>query len=208
MVSPLRFLAIGDSLTAGFCNYGLTNHPYSINLIKLFSSSNIPLIVDQKGISGERVVSSMVKRLENLLIKSDYDWVIILGGTNDLADRKSPEQIFNEGLKLMYDTVLQHTNKKIKLAPMTVIENGYNSQGDIHDQQRQNLNKMIRNYVENYQEEERICLIDLDKYIPFYSIKDINQRNIIWDDPVHLTPDGYDQMANFIFQNIYKKIKN
>jgi lysophospholipase L1-like esterase len=150
----------------------------------------------------------MVKRLENLLIKSDYDWIIILGGTNDLANRKSAEEIFNEGLKLMYDMVIQHKNKKIKLAPMTVIENGCYLQGDIHDQQRQYLNKMIRNYVENYQEQQRICLIDLDKYIPFYSIEDINQRNIIWDDLVHLTPHGYDQMANFIFQDIYKKIKN
>jgi lysophospholipase L1-like esterase len=208
MQSPLRFLAMGDSLTAGYYQSGLNHHPYSINLIKLFSSSNIPLIVDQQGISGERVVISMARRLENLLVKSNYDWVIILGGTNDLGYGVSAQHIFNEGLKLMYDMVLNNKNKKTKLAVMTVIENGYCTPEDIHDQPRQNLNKMIKNYVENYEDQNRICLIDLDKYIPYHSIKDINQRNIIWDDLIHLTPDGYDQMAYFIFQEIYKKIQN
>jgi lysophospholipase L1-like esterase len=207
MQSLLRILAIGDSLTAGYCNYGSINHPYSINLTNLFSSSNIPVIIDQRGISGERVVPSMVKRLENFLIKSDYDWIIILGGTNDLGSGRSAEQIFNEGLKLMYDMVLQRTNNKTKLVAMTVIENGYYSPEHVQDKNRQNLNTMIKNYVENYPDQNRICLVDLDKSIPFHSIKDIDQRNSIWNDLIHLQPAGYDQMANFIFQEIYKKIQ-
>ncbi|CAM4934440.1 unnamed protein product [Rotaria socialis] len=84
MQSSLRFLAIGDSLTAGFCNYGLSNHPYAINLFKLFSLSNISIIIDQKGVSGEYVVPSMVKRLENLVFNEHsphYNWIILLGGT-------------------------------------------------------------------------------------------------------------------------------
>jgi lysophospholipase L1-like esterase len=206
MQSPLRFLAFGDSLTAGYANSGFINHPYSINLTNLFSSSNIPVIIDQQGISGDRVVPSMVKRLENLLKKSTYDWIIILGGTNDLGWGKSADQIFNEGLKLMYDMVLQRTNNKTKLVAMTVIERGFYSPQDVHDQQRQNLNKMISNYVENFPDQTRICLVDLDKLIPFHSIQDINQRNSIWDDMIHLTPAGYDQMAYFIFQEIYKKL--
>jgi lysophospholipase L1-like esterase len=206
MVSPVRVLAIGDSLTAGYYNFGLSNHPYSINLIKLFSSSNIPLIVDQRGISGEHVVPSMVKRLEKLLIQSNYDWIIILGGTNDLGYRKSAEHIFNQGLKLMYDMVLQHGNKNTRLIPMTVIENGYYSPDNLQDRERQNLNKIIQNYIENSDEKQRICLVDLDKYIPYHSIQDDNQRKIIWDDLIHLKPYGYDLMANFIFQEISKRM--
>lgn len=29
---PLRILCFGDSLTSGFCHFGLTEHPYSIRL--------------------------------------------------------------------------------------------------------------------------------------------------------------------------------
>jgi lysophospholipase L1-like esterase len=205
MQSPLRFLAFGDSLTAGYCSYGLANHPYSINLKNLFLLSNIPIIVDQKGVSGERVVPSMVGRLETILSNSNnpnYDWVILLGGTNDLGYGTSAEKIFNQGLKPMYDMVLQ----KSKLAAMTVIQNGVYSPEHIQDEDRQKLNNMIRNYVENYEDQNKICLVDLDKQIQYHSITDLNQRKSIWDDMIHLKPKGYDQMAESIFQQIYKKI--
>ena len=47
----------------------------------------IAVVVDTAGVSGETVVPSMTNRLEKLLNKSSnaYDWVIILGGTNDLG---------------------------------------------------------------------------------------------------------------------------
>jgi lysophospholipase L1-like esterase len=185
----------------------LIHHPYSINLAQLFASSNIPVIIDQKGVSGELVVPSMVERLKNLLKKSTYDWVIILGGTNDLGCEKSADQVFNEGLKLMYDMVLQHTNNKTKLVAMTLLERGFASPDHVHDAERQKLNKMISNYVENFPDQTRICLVDLDKLIPFHSLNDISHRNSIWGDMLHLTPDGYDQMADFIFQEIYKKLQ-
>ncbi|CAF4537284.1 unnamed protein product, partial [Rotaria socialis] len=111
-----------------------------------------------------------------------------------------------QGLKVMYDMVLQRTNQDTKLSVMTVIENGYYSPDSNYDQQRQILNEMIRNYAENHHDQNRICLVDLDKNIKYHSIEDVNQRNIIWDDFVHLTADGYDQMAKIIFQEIYKNI--
>jgi lysophospholipase L1-like esterase len=206
MQSPLRFLAIGASLTAGFCEYGLTNHPYSIRLSELFYSANIPVVIDQRGVSSERVVPTMVKRLETLLINENnphYDWVLILGGTNDLGYRTSAEIIFNEGLKIMYDMVLERTNGKTKLAAMTLLETGYYPPGDSHDRERQKLNEMIRNYVSNCQDQNRLCLVDLDKGIPYHGTEDVKT---LWDDLIHLTPDGYDRMASIIFQEIYRKI--
>ncbi|CAF1114303.1 unnamed protein product [Adineta steineri] len=208
-LSSLRFLAIGDSLTAGFTNYGLSFHPYSIQLTNLFSSLNIPITVDEHGVSGEHVVPSMVKRLEKLLSdnnKSYYDWIIILGGTNDLSYNKKGVDIFNQGLKLMYNMVLENTNQNTKLAVMTVTENGHNSPEHRQDKERQTLNTMIRSFAENCEDKTRICLIDLDKNIPYHSIKDINRRNAIWDDLVHLKAAGYDQMGKFIFEEISKKI--
>ncbi len=42
--------------------------------------------------------------------------------------------------------------------------------------------------MKNYDDQDKKCLIDLDRAIPYHSIKDI------------------DQMANIIFQEIYKNI--
>ncbi|CAF1287404.1 unnamed protein product [Rotaria sordida] len=208
MQSSLRFLAFGDSLTAGFYNYGLSYHPYAIKLLNLFSSVNIPIIVDKKGIPGECVIPSMINRLENILNEnsSHYDWIIVLGGTNDLAYKQSAEYIFNHGLKLIYNMILERKNLNTKLSVMTIIENGFYTPDSTYDKQRQILNNMIRNYVKNCDDQNRICLIDIDKHINYHSMNDIKQRDIIWDDFVHLTPDGYDLMAKIIFQEIFNKI--
>ncbi|UJR29839.1 hypothetical protein I4U23_017382 [Adineta vaga] len=77
-------------------------------------------------------------------------------GTNDLADGKRGEEIFHQGLKLMYEMILNYNKKKSHLALMTIIENGFYSPNDQDDQQRQILNELIRNYIENSKEKERI----------------------------------------------------
>ncbi|CAF4875425.1 unnamed protein product, partial [Rotaria sp. Silwood1] len=66
-----------------------------------------------------------------------YDWVLVLGGTNDLGCRTSAETIFNEGLKVIYDMVLQRVNGTTNLVAMTLLETGYYPPGDIHDRERQ-----------------------------------------------------------------------
>src|SRR6202023_2020467 len=60
-----------------------------------FSDINIK----ECGVNGERVVNQMEKRLEQILKEEIYDYVILLGGLNDLADiminRKKIEDLIN-----------------------------------------------------------------------------------------------------------------
>ncbi|CAF5007389.1 unnamed protein product [Rotaria sp. Silwood1] len=203
----LHILAIGDSLTAGYYNYGQSFHPYATHLTNLLESANIPVKIHQQGVSGEKVLPSMVNRLHSLLEKNvSYDWVIILGGTNDLGWGFSAENIFKKGLQPMYDMCLNHSQSKVKLAVMTVIENAVYSPTDAKDHNRQELNRMIRDYVANANDQDRICLVDLDRGIPYHSVNDRKERQRIWDDSIHLTAAGYDRMATLIFDTIKNKI--
>ncbi|UJR37370.1 hypothetical protein I4U23_030078 [Adineta vaga] len=206
--APISILAIGDSLTEGYYKYGRAFHPYAKRLTELFESANIPVTIKQQGISGERVVPTMVNRLRRLLNTSAaYDWVIILGGTNDLADSsKTAEKIFNNGLQPMYDMCLNNTQTKTKLAVMTVIENAIFSPVDANDAARQALNNMIRDYVTKSNEQDRIVLVDLDKGIPYHSLNSDKERDEIWDDSIHLTPAGYDRIATLVFDAIQSKL--
>ncbi|CAF0785717.1 unnamed protein product [Adineta steineri] len=189
---PLSILAIGDSLTAGYYNGGWGHHPYAIHLADLLESAHIPVKIDQRGVSGERVVPTMVNRLHSFLEKgTSYDWIIILGGTNDLAGSVLAENIFTKGLEPMYAMCLNQSQTKTKLAVMTVIENGYDSPSHEDDKERQILNDMIRNYVTNTDKPDRVYLVDLDKGILFHSMNN-DERLQIWDDCVHLTSSGYD----------------
>jgi lysophospholipase L1-like esterase len=204
---PLRILALGDSLTEGYYDYGRRYHPYATHLTHLFESANIPVKIDQLGRSGERVVPNMVNRLRYLLKQNaSYDWIIILGGTNDLGGEVSADKIFGEGLKPMYEMCLNQTQAKINLAAMTVIENGYDSPTNDSDKDRQTLNRMIRDYIAKINDQDRVCLVDLDKGIPYHSKSDDNERKRIWDDDVHLTPAGYDRMATLVFDAIKSKL--
>jgi lysophospholipase L1-like esterase len=82
---------------------------------------------------------------------------------------------------------------------MTVMEVSGNPTTHERDQVRQTLNTMIRDYVNNSNEQDRICLVDLAKGIPYHSMTDQEERKQIWDDGIHLKPAGYDRIATLVF---------
>ena len=203
----LHILALGDSLTAGFHQGGRAFYPYATPLSRLFESAKIPVKIDKKGWSGERVLPTMLNRLHTLLAKdTSYDWIIILAGTNDIVDNVPAEKIFKEGLQPMYELCLNHRGGKTKLAILTVIEIWIYKPGSASENNRQLLNTMIRDYVTNSNQQDRICLVDLGRYIPYHCITNNEERKAIWDDGVHLTPAGYDRMASLVFDVIKTKL--
>ena len=97
----LRILCFGDSLTAGYTSYGWEFHPYADHLrAGLQHSLSTPDIeVDVAGLSGDQVQGSYLPRIKAKCADTEtpYDWIIIMGGTNDLGWRQSPDTIY-EGL--------------------------------------------------------------------------------------------------------------
>jgi lysophospholipase L1-like esterase len=106
----------------------------------------------------------------------------------------------------MYEICLNHPGKRIKLAVMTVMEVSGNPTTHERDQVRRTLNTMIRDYVNNSNEQDRICLVDLAKGIPYHSMTDQEERKQIWDDGIHLKPAGYDRIATLVFDTIKTKL--
>ena len=98
----LRILCFGDSLTAGYTNYGWEFFPYAdhlrVGLQHMLSTSDIQVDVD--GFSGDQVRGSYLPRIKRKCTNTEkpYDWIIIMGGTNDLGWGQSPEAIY-EGLR-------------------------------------------------------------------------------------------------------------
>lgn len=200
---PLRIFAFGDSLTAGCYRYGQAYHPYAINLTRLLESANIPTKIDQQGKNGEFAVQVMPNRLRDHLAKSpSYDWIILLGGTNDIIHRTPAEKIFREGLQPMYEMCLNHGDGRAKLVILTTPELEFNKLGTANDKERQALNTMIRDYVARNNQQNRLFLVDLDKCIPYHSMTNIEERKTIWDEGIHFNPAGYDRMATYIFDVI------
>ena len=107
----LRILCFGDSLTAGYTMMGYAHYTYSEVLEgvleRFFPSTRIT--IDISGLSGDQVVgpsSMFLRRMEGKTAKAaaeraPYDWVIVLGGTNDIARFETPEDIY-DGLSKFY----------------------------------------------------------------------------------------------------------
>lgn len=103
----LRILCFGNSLTAGSCAWGMQHFPYADHLPtplqKLWPETSIE--IDVAALSGDRVVGGQyLRRLDSRLEKASasqnpYDWIIIMGGTNDLGWGCAPDRLY-EGLSM------------------------------------------------------------------------------------------------------------
>ena len=98
----LRILCFGDSLTAGYTMCGYEHYPYAdhlrVGLEHMLCSSQID--VEVAGLSGDQVRGQYLGRIQAkcpITKERRYDWIIIMGGTNDLGWGQRPEAIY-EGL--------------------------------------------------------------------------------------------------------------
>ena len=97
--STLRILCFGDSLTAGYSQWGMQHYPYAAHLKgplqAACSSTNIQ--IDIEGMSGAQVRGQYTWRLNTackIARDKPYDWIIIMGGTNDLGWGGQAQEIY------------------------------------------------------------------------------------------------------------------
>lgn len=113
----LHVLCFGDSLTAGYTKYGTEHHPYADtlrpNLKYLLSTKKVDVEVD--GLSGDLVQGRTAQFLRRIEAKCpvderrQYDWIIIMGGTNDLGWGHDPIPIYqglSKSSKMFSSTIL------------------------------------------------------------------------------------------------------
>ena len=205
-------LCFGDSLTSGFYNHGKNFHPYSQTLSRLLNSDRrLRYYVKTSGKVREMAHGSMARRLPQILGNSSrFDWVIILGGTNDVAHVKNfgdddsfMNQLINvwkprivRDIEVLHDTAHKYGARTILL---TIPETAYEAWPNFKTLwiMRRGINQDLREYARRSQGNTVLC--DLALKLPRHSISPQAQA-ILWNDHLHLTPYGYDKMAEIIYQ--------
>lgn len=213
----INILCFGDSLTAGSYDHrsemtsAPKRHPYSIALQKHLDVrdrtvqgetgkeiNRLIYKVHTAGIPGERAVDEMYRRLRKHLRSStiSYDWVVILGGTNDLRkyldDPSSMEDytsIFNALVKL-HETVSKSGGRTVAVTIPDRECIGAGTCENIKKLQYQ-INERLRDYV--LQNKGKVILADLAKEVVLPRDSDL------FSDWVHFNPQGYDKMADVIY---------
>eukprot|EP00112_Aurelia_sp_Birch-Aquarium-sp1_P020721 Seg540.10 transcript_id=Seg540.10/GoldUCD/mRNA.D3Y31 product="hypothetical protein" protein_id=Seg540.10/GoldUCD/D3Y31 len=198
---PYRILCFGDSLTEGWHNNGFKFHPYTIRLAELFKANgkdNVELI--NRGLSGETVHPEMVTRLPAILKReSPFNLAIILGGTNDLAFLSTAKKVgLFENIKTLHEMAHE---KGVKTCALTIPNASFDMLPTFAEyvNYREDVNKRIREFVS--QKSEMVCLVDLSSKLPMFGVSD-EDLSKYWDDDLHFTPQGYDRMAELIFEVI------
>jgi len=186
-----RILCFGDSLTEGYSKTGREYHPYTLKLAEQLKIGGINAQVDNHGISWEKT-DSMVPRFTRTIRSSKYNSVVILGGTHDLGDR-TPQKTF-ENLKQMHDLAIE---KNINCFAVTIPEIATESLARYLFVARNEINTRLRDYCVL----KNVPLIDLAKLMPFQSLTEA-QRKQIWDDNLHFTASGYDQVGEIVYKCI------
>ncbi|OAA48767.1 Esterase, SGNH hydrolase-type [Metarhizium rileyi] len=185
----LSILCFGDSLTSGYYAMGLESYPYSLALAAKIQDAlpDTKLQVYTNGKPGD--VASFQpfrQRLQAECDKRHHDWVIILGGTNDLAYRVPPEDMYNS-FQLNWDIPLA---KGSKVLALTIPECKAQPAWAVQD--RCEINSLILKHKEhNYH------AFDLHAKLPYHSLS-MEDREKYWDDGLHLTDKGYDWMGGHI----------
>ena len=209
----LNILCFGDSLTEGMTNRTFrVFHPYSRRLQLRFDQLSkeakhrkLSTNIHNAGVSGEIVQKSMERRLPVILegVQQAYDWVVVLGGTNDISrslrhysDPVDPKMLF-EALRGLHLTCHEHGSKTMAVTiPARQCE--VRAECSEAKEMREQVNTWLRQFAGS--SGDQVVLVDLAREMDFPKFRRY------WGDEVHFTREGYDKMGDMIFETLQRHL--
>lgn len=212
----IRILCFGDSLTAGSGRATRIPHPYSAKLQERFDNHDKTVLgpsirpifrVDNAGIPGERAKEDMLPRLYQTLQRTGakYSWVIILGGTNDMKKYRENVASFDiQDSKSIFHALVNLHNIShtfgAKTVAVSIPDRECEGSGtcfylkEIHLK----INELLKEF--SSRNKEKVILADLasEVFLP--------RDKRLWGDPVHFNKQGYDKMADVIYNSMKEHV--
>jgi acyl-CoA thioesterase-1 len=193
-VKKITIVCLGDSLTVGYQNPFLDpikveETPYT-DILEEKMGSRIKIY--NKGLCGE-LTRDMLHRFEHDVISHQPDYVIILGGSNDLGWNFPPREIY-KNLVEMYKQAKAAGIKPIACTIPSILR------FDDLIPPRKKLNILIKEYCKK----NHIMCIDL--FSALSNIKTGRLREEFSSDGLHLSKEGYEVMGETIYKELSKHI--
>lgn len=189
MASPIKIVALGDSLTEGMVSSSWDMFPYT-EFLKEMAGSGIEF--KNRGICGE-LTGQMMVRLKKDVLELKPDYMILLGGANDIGWGLAAEKIL-KNLMEMCLIAWQHNVRPV-LCAIPPVE-GSPAANEI----RENINGELAAFCR----EENIPYIDL--YTPLCGPGDEGLKAEYSDDGLHLSPEGYRKVAEIVYSDFIKSL--
>jgi lysophospholipase L1-like esterase len=200
----MKIVALGDSLTVGENEFEISYSGQATSYPKYLETlaeehlrnlqSDLKLNVLNRGINGD-LTSGMLERFSRDVVSEKADYVIILGGTNDLGWGLDPV-IISHNLTTMYDAALNKGIVAVACSVPSIL--GF----DALIPPRLKLNRMIRTEAEK----RSIPLMDLFTATADPQTNRLSENNSA--DGLHLTTKGYQQIGKYIFDKWLRALLN
>jgi acyl-CoA thioesterase-1 len=198
-----KIIALGDSLTVGETGFTFSGSDGSVvpypKCLELLAEeylrslqSDVKVKVLNRGINGD-LTSGMLERFSRDVVDEKADYVIILGGSNDIGWGLDPAMIAHN-LTSMYDAALNNGIRAVACSVPSIL--GF----DELIPPRLDLNRMIRTEAEK----RRMAFVDL-----FMATADSRNNRLSEDcsaDGLHLNSKGYQRMGKYIFDKWLKRL--
>jgi len=194
-LKPMKIVALGDSLTVGegefdlYDSVGPSSYPEYLEMVAQEHlrglKSSVKVNVLNRGISGD-LTSGMLERFSKDVVDEKADYVIILGGTNDIGWGFDPVMIVHN-LTTMYDNARNKGIVAVACSVPSIL--GF----DEFIPLRLQLNRMIRTEAKK----RNIPFMDLFTATADPQTNRLSQDNSA--DGLHLTTKGYQQIGKYIF---------
>ncbi len=198
-------LCFGDSLTAGF-QAPTREHPTGLetpygHFLQELLGERVPVQV--RGVCGE-LTGEMATRFRREVLQARPNYVVILGGTNDLGWQARPSEVMRNLLK-MYELARAES---IIPVPVTVpsirVETGAGGPEveeflTLHLRARKELNGLIQAYADS----KGLACLDLFSATAEPSGGQLMSQYS--NDGLHLTTAGYRLMAERLYEQVFAK---
>jgi lysophospholipase L1-like esterase len=190
----MKIVALGDSLTVGETGFTISDEPVTPypKCLELLAEeylrgrqSSMAVEVLNRGVNGD-LTSGMLERFPRDVVEAKADYVIILGGSNDIGWGLDPTTIAHN-LSGMYEAALNNGIRAVACAVPSIL--GF----DELISPRLGLNRLIRAEAET----RKMPFIDL-----FTATADPRNNRLSEDysaDGLHLNPKGYERIGKHIF---------
>ncbi|GIK06327.1 hypothetical protein Aspvir_001974 [Aspergillus viridinutans] len=200
MGKELSILCFGDSLTAGYYHFGCDYHPYALTLKDKLQAAfpTTTFTVDEDGLPGDLVISpaGFLPRIQTKFDMANYDWVIILGGTNDLGRGYRASKIY-PALQEVWEVALHNGGNVLALTIP-----GCSVVSTKLDTRRNEVNSSILAH-----KAEGFHAFDLHGKLPYHDATE-EFREKIWDDGLHLTAEGYKLVGEVVGEHLIALLKD
>ena len=194
----LKIICFGDSLTGGYLSptpekpYFHT-FPYG-HCLRQWFGGRADIVVS--GVNGE-LTGEMLKRFPRDVVRKSPDYVVILGGTNDLGASLAPSEIL-ENLVSIFELAVQASIQPIGITIPSIRIEGDEDMGFIRAlESRLTLNQTLTDYC------TKAGFSCIDLYSETIEAGSEQLDSQYSNDGVHLSALGYERLARLLWDAVW-----